>query len=75
MDNIQTKIKFQSFGKTKPMTESCKRRRLEQGHTSASGMEDEELKKKEILRRQNEVIEESINKIKSKQLGRQTSVF
>ena len=57
------------------MTESCKRRRLEQGHTSASGMEDEELKKKEILRRQNEVIEESINMIKSKRFGRQTSGF
>ena len=72
MDSIQTKIKF---GKTKPMTESCKRRRLEQGLTSASGMEDEELKKKEIIRRQNEVIKDSIQKIKSRRFGRQISVF
>ena len=75
LDSIQTKIKFQSFGKTKPKTESCKSRRLEQGHTSTCGMEDEELKKTEILRRQNEVIEDSINKIKSEHFERQISIF
>ena len=38
-------------------------------------MESEEARKKEILKKQNDIIEESINKIKSKRFGRQISVF
>ena len=38
-------------------------------------MEDEEMKKRDILKRKNELIEESINMIKSKKYGRQISVF
>ena len=38
-------------------------------------MEDEEMKKRDILKRQNELIEESINTMKSKKYGRQISVF
>ena len=75
INNIQTKIKFQSFGKTKPVTEKKKKRRLENGPKSTYWMETEEDKKKEILKKQNKLIEESINKIKSGKYGRQTSVF
>ena len=75
LDSIQTKIKFQAFRKTKPRTESYKKRRLEIGHTSSCGMESEEARKREILKKQNDIIEESINKIKSKRFGRQISVF
>ena len=57
LDSIQTKIKFQAFGKTKPRTESYEKRRLEIGHTSSSGMEDEEARKREILKKQNDIIE------------------
>ena len=57
IDNIQTKIKFQSFGKTKSMTEELKKRRMEIRHIPSCGMEAEEERKKEILRKQNELIE------------------
>ena len=38
-------------------------------------MEDEEEMKNLILKKQNDLIEESINQIKSKRYGRQISVF
>ena len=38
-------------------------------------MADEESPKREILKKQNEFIEEAINKIKSRKFGRQVSVF
>ena len=72
---IQTKIKFQSFGKTKPMTDTLKKRRMENKRISASRLADEEGQMKEILNKQNEAIEEAINKIKSGKFGRQVSVF
>ena len=75
IDMIQTKIKFQSFGKTKPMTENFKRRRLEHGQRPSQGMDDEEERKNEILKKQNDFIEDSINKIKSKKFGRKVNVF
>ena len=40
VENIQTKIKFQSFGKTKPMTENAKKHRMERRHKPFQGMED-----------------------------------
>ena len=75
IDKIQTKIKFQSFGKTKPMTANSRKQRMEGQHISPRGMEDEEEMKNLILKKQNDLIEESINKIKSKRYGRQISVF
>ena len=57
------------------MTEKLKKRRMESKHIPSCGMEAEEELKKEILKKQNELIEESINKIKSGKYGRQTSVF
>ena len=38
-------------------------------------MADEESPKREVLKKQTEFIEEAINKIKSRKLGRQVSVF
>ena len=52
-----------------------KKRRMESNHIPSCGMEAEEELKKEILKKQNELIEESINKIKSGKYGRQTGVF
>ena len=75
LEKIQTKIKFQSFGKTKPMTDTLKKRRMENKRISASRLADEEGQMKEILNKQNEAIEEAINKIKSGKFGRQVSVF
>ena len=53
LDNIQTKIKFQSFGKTKPMTENYKKK-METKKISACRLADEESLKKDILKKQNE---------------------
>ena len=75
VDNIQTKIKFQLFGKTKPMTENAKKHRMEKRHKPSHGMEDEEELKTSISKRQNELIEDAINAIKSKGFGRQINVF
>ena len=75
LEKIQTKIKFQSFGKTKPMTDTLKIQRMENKRISASRLADEEGQMKEILNKQNEAIEEAINKIKSGKFGRQVSVF
>ena len=75
VDNIQTKIKFQSFGKTKPMTENYQKKRMVKRPKASSGLDGEEEMKKEILKKQNDLIEDSINKIKSKKFGRQINVF
>ena len=70
-DALQTKKKFQAFGKTKSPTGKAKKRRLEGGHKSAQGLDDEE----EILRVQSQLIEDAINKIKYEKHGRVTNVF
>ena len=45
-DAMQTKIKFQAFGKTKPPTGRTQKRRLEGGQGSAQGMDGEKKKRK-----------------------------
>ena len=57
------------------MTANSRKQRMEGQHISPRGMEDEEEMKNLILKKQNDLIEESINKIKSKRYGRQISVF
>ena len=52
------------------MTESFKKRRLESKELPACGMEGEEDRVKDILKKQNDFIKESINKIKSGGFGR-----
>ena len=72
-DALQTKIKFQAFGKTKPPTVTVMKRRLEVRKEYASGMDDEEAAR--LLRQQSQMIEEEINKIKAGKYGRVTNVF
>ena len=73
IDALQTKIKFQAFGKTKPPTAKAKRRGLEKGRKDSTGMDEEEAKK--LLNYQSQVIEDEINKIKAAKQGRVTNVF
>ena len=61
IDALQTKVKFQAFGKTKPPTEKAKKRRLEKQKQAATGMDEEEAKK--LLYHQSQIIEDEINKI------------
>ena len=72
-DALQTKVKFQSFGKTKPSTGTALKRRLEEGKKSSSGMDDEDARI--LLRQQSQVIEDEINKIKAGKHGRVTNIF
>ena len=73
-DTLQTKIKFQAFGKTKHPTGRAKRKRLEDSWKSAQGMDDEK-EKEDILHKQSQAIEDAINKIKYEKHGRVTNVF
>ena len=73
VDTLQTKIKFQSFGKTKPPTTKAKKRKLEKRKRTSTGMDDKEAK--ELLNYQSKVIEDEINKIKAGKHGHVTNVF
>ena len=55
--------------------EDEKKHKLAGGHKPCFGMDDKEARKHEILKKQNDIIGDSINKIKSKHFGRQISVF
>ena len=72
-DALENKVKFQSFGKTKPATAAAKKRRLEERKEAATGMDDKEARK--LLHIQSQTIEDEINKIKSGRHGRVTNVF
>ena len=74
-DALQTKILFKAFGKSKPVTERANRRRLEEKVKSALGLENDEVKANDLRRKQSEIIEEQINKIKEQGFGRVTNVF
>jgi hypothetical protein len=65
---LQTKIRFQAFGKTKPPTDRAKKRRLEKGQRAAQGMDGKEQKEK-INRQQSQLIEDAINKTTSEKHG------
>ena len=60
-DAMQTKIKFQAFGKTKPPTGKAKKRRLDERQKAAQGLDGEDEKER-ILRKQSQAIEDAINK-------------
>ena len=57
VEAIETKIKFQSFGKTKPPTKL----RLERGVKSARRLESEDAEVDKIFKRQAQELEEAIN--------------
>ena len=63
VDALQTKIKFQAFGKIKPATAKAKSRRLEIRKKASTGLDDEDAKK--LLSYQSVIIEEEINKLKA----------
>ena len=71
---MMNKVKFKAFGKSKPTTEKALSRRLEDRLKAAQGLEDKE-KIKELRRRQYDMMEEEINRLKLAKYGRSTSVF
>ena len=73
-DAIMNKVKFQAFGKSKPITKKALNRRLEDRLRAAQGLDDEE-KLKELRRKHYDDMEEEINKLKLAKYGRATSVF
>ena len=72
VEALQTKIKFQAFGKSKPPTAKAKTRK-ERRKRYSSGMDDEAAK--ELLKYQSKLIEDEINIIKAARHGRVTNVF
>ena len=76
VEKIETKIKFQAFGKTKPPTKRKTSRRLVEISKAASRMEDEEDEKvNKIFKKQSEELEEDINNLNKGKFGRVTNVF
>ena len=75
IETIETKLKFQAFGKTRPMTKLKTIQRLELGSPSASRMEGEEEISSKILKRQLEELEADLNKLKAEKHGTVTNVF
>ena len=73
-DCLQNKIKYKSFGKTKPMTKAATERRLEVRLKAATGMDDD-AKVKEVMRKQFAEMEDQINNLKHCKYGRATNVF
>ena len=73
-DNLQNSVKYRAFGKTKPMTNAKRKRRLEERLKAAEGL-DEDDKVKEVMRKQYDEMEEKINDLKSFKYGRATNVF
>ena len=73
-DSLQTKVKFQAFGKSKPSTEKAKNRRLEREQKAASQLDDEGSSMEEIQQQQSALIETAINEIKAGKHGRKTNV-
>ena len=61
IEKIETKIKFQAFGKTKPPTKLKTKRRLEAIPIPFGGMEQEEEKANKILKNQLQELEDDIN--------------
>ena len=75
IEKIETKIKFQAFGKTKPPSKLKISQRLEREASSARRMESEEEKVGKILKRQCQELEDDINGLKAGKFGRVTNVF
>ena len=74
VDAIMDSVKFQAFGKTKPMTKKAIQRRLEVRLAAAQGLDGQE-KVREIMRKQFDQLEDEINKLKENKFGRITNVF
>ena len=75
IEKIETKIKFQSFGKTKPPTKQKISRRLEEQAAVAGQMDSEDRKASKLYKDQCQEIEDDINKLKALKFGRVTNVF
>ena len=75
IEKIEIKIKFKSFGKTKPPSKAKFARRLEVMSVSARGMEAEEVKANKIYQNQMKEIEDDLNKLKAEKHGTVTNVF
>ena len=73
-DALQNKVKFRAFGKSKPVTEKAKQRRLVEKKKTTLGMDGEDEKAKQLLQQQSNLIEDAINKIKAGKQGRVTNV-
>ena len=67
VENIENKVKFKAFGKTRPATKKKAAKKDESGN--------QEEKDMDLLKRQSSKIEEQINLIKSEKLGRVGSIF
>ena len=75
IEKIETKIKFQAFGKTKQPTKQKASRRLEAELQAAGGLESEDEKGRLLEAKQSRELEEEINKLKTAKHGTVTNVF
>ena len=75
IEKIETKIKFQAFGKTKAPTKEKVARRLGEISGAASQLDDQSEKAKELWDKLSQDIEDDINKLKAEKYGRVTNVF
>ena len=75
VERVETKIKFQSFGKTKPPTKLRVSQRLEKGAQPSCGLESEDAKVDKIMKKQSQELEEEINNLKKNKFGKVTNVF
>ena len=72
-DTIMNKVKFKTFGKTKPISNKTRHSRLELRLPAAQGL-DCDNKVKESMRRQYDQMEDEINKLKLARYERATNV-
>ena len=75
IENNETKIKFQSFGKTKQPTKLKVSQRLGTGPKGACRMDSGDESANRIFNRQSQELEEEINNLKTGKFGKVTNVF
>ena len=75
IEKMETKIKFQSFGKTKPPSKKKFVRRLEAMSMSARGMEAEDETANKLYKNKMKEIKDDLNKLKAEKHGTVTNVF
>ena len=72
---LETKIKFQAFGKSRERNRFANKKNELENSNDEGVDEDEETRNKELLRKQSEKIEAQVLEIKDKKMGRVGNVF
>ena len=75
LENVETKIKFQAFGKTKPPSKLKVTRRMKKEASTAQRLDSEEVRVSKIFKKQCQEIEDDINILKAGKCGKVTNVF